>query len=177
MTPRGISAHLSKLEDAGYVEVTKEFLDRKPHTALALKKKGTHGVQRISPKKIKQFAGRLPELFFFFKEYEARTQRNTNRLQLQFSRFSRLAETKQRQRKPSLCKPNASISYLTSGFLKIHLNRCGYVGRQEQATFPRKKVKLEEPCSPCISSSSQRTPQSSLKDMASTPRTACPTYP
>jgi len=40
MTPGNLSSHLSKLEDAGYVEVTKEFFDRKPHTALALTKKG-----------------------------------------------------------------------------------------------------------------------------------------
>ena len=40
MTPGNLSAHLSKLEDAGYVEVTKEFIERKPHTALALTKKG-----------------------------------------------------------------------------------------------------------------------------------------
>ena len=40
MTPGNLSAHLSKLEDAGYVEITKEFIDRKPHTALALTRKG-----------------------------------------------------------------------------------------------------------------------------------------
>jgi DNA-binding PadR family transcriptional regulator len=40
MTPGNLSAHLSKLEEAGYVEVTKEFIERKPHTALALTKAG-----------------------------------------------------------------------------------------------------------------------------------------
>ncbi|XES78536.1 MAG: winged helix-turn-helix domain-containing protein [Candidatus Bathyarchaeia archaeon] len=40
MTPGNLSAHLRKLEDAEYVEVVKEFVDRKPHTALKLTKKG-----------------------------------------------------------------------------------------------------------------------------------------
>jgi DNA-binding MarR family transcriptional regulator len=35
-----LSAHLSKLEDAGYIEVTKEFLDKKPHTVLHLTEAG-----------------------------------------------------------------------------------------------------------------------------------------
>jgi DNA-binding MarR family transcriptional regulator len=35
-----LSAHLSKLEDAGYIEVTKEFLDKKPHTVLQLTEAG-----------------------------------------------------------------------------------------------------------------------------------------
>jgi DNA-binding transcriptional ArsR family regulator len=29
MTPGNLSAHLSKLENAGYVEITKEFIERK----------------------------------------------------------------------------------------------------------------------------------------------------
>jgi DNA-binding MarR family transcriptional regulator len=40
MTPGNLSSHLSKLEDAGYVEIVKEFIDRKPHTALRLTQKG-----------------------------------------------------------------------------------------------------------------------------------------
>ena len=60
MTPGNLSAHLSKLEDAGYVEVTKEFLDRKPHTALALTKKGRTAFKDYR-KKVKQFVERLPE--------------------------------------------------------------------------------------------------------------------
>lgn len=42
MTSGNLSTHLSKLEDAGYVEVTKEFIDRKQHTALALTRKGRY---------------------------------------------------------------------------------------------------------------------------------------
>lgn len=40
MTPGNLSSHLSKLEEAGYVEIVKEFIERKPHTALKLTKKG-----------------------------------------------------------------------------------------------------------------------------------------
>ena len=40
MTPGNLSAHLSKLQEAGYVEIVKEFIERKPHTALKLTKKG-----------------------------------------------------------------------------------------------------------------------------------------
>jgi len=40
MTAGNLSSHLSKLETAGYIEITKEFLDRKPHTMLRLTAKG-----------------------------------------------------------------------------------------------------------------------------------------
>ena len=60
MTPGNLSAHLGKLEDAGYVEVTKEFVDRKPHTALALTKKGRMAFKEYR-KKVKQFVEKLPE--------------------------------------------------------------------------------------------------------------------
>lgn len=60
MTPGNLSAHLSKLENAGYVEVTKEFLDRKPHTALALTKKGRAAFKDYR-RKVKQFVEKLPE--------------------------------------------------------------------------------------------------------------------
>jgi DNA-binding MarR family transcriptional regulator len=40
MTPGNLSSHLSKLEEAGYVEIVKEFIDKKPHTALRLTQKG-----------------------------------------------------------------------------------------------------------------------------------------
>jgi DNA-binding MarR family transcriptional regulator len=35
-----LSAHISKLEKAGYIEVTKEFVDKKPHTVLHLTEAG-----------------------------------------------------------------------------------------------------------------------------------------
>lgn len=40
MTPGNPSSHLSKLQEAGYAEIVKEFIERKPHTALKLTKKG-----------------------------------------------------------------------------------------------------------------------------------------
>ena len=40
ITPGNLSSHLTKLEKAGYVEIVKEFIERKPHTALKLTKKG-----------------------------------------------------------------------------------------------------------------------------------------
>jgi DNA-binding transcriptional ArsR family regulator len=40
MTLCNLSAHLSKLGKAGYDEIVKEFIERKPHTALRLTKEG-----------------------------------------------------------------------------------------------------------------------------------------
>lgn len=60
MTPGNLSAHLSKLEDAGYVEITKEFLERKPHTALKLTKKGRAAFKQYRIQ-LKQLAEGLPE--------------------------------------------------------------------------------------------------------------------
>jgi DNA-binding MarR family transcriptional regulator len=60
MTPGNLSAHIRKLEDAGYVEVTKEFIERKPHTALALTRKGRDAFKQYR-RDIKQIAERLPE--------------------------------------------------------------------------------------------------------------------
>ena len=60
MTPGNLSAHLRKLEDAGYVEITKEFIERKPHTALALTKKGRTAFKQYR-RNIKQIADQLPE--------------------------------------------------------------------------------------------------------------------
>lgn len=36
LTWGNLSSHMSKLEEAGYIEVRKEFLDKKPHTILKL---------------------------------------------------------------------------------------------------------------------------------------------
>lgn len=40
MTWGNLSVHISKLEDAGYLEVKKEFIGKKPHTVISLTKKG-----------------------------------------------------------------------------------------------------------------------------------------
>lgn len=67
MTPGNLSSHLSKLEDAGYVEVTKEFIDRKPHTALALTKRGRAAFKAYR-KKMRQVFNDLPEEKTFFQK-------------------------------------------------------------------------------------------------------------
>jgi DNA-binding HxlR family transcriptional regulator len=40
LTFGNLSSHLSKLEKAGYVDIKKEFIGKKPHTMLKLTKKG-----------------------------------------------------------------------------------------------------------------------------------------
>ncbi len=60
MTPGNLSSHLSKLENAGYVEITKEFIERKPHTALALTRKGRDAFKQYR-RNIKKIAEKLPE--------------------------------------------------------------------------------------------------------------------
>jgi DNA-binding MarR family transcriptional regulator len=40
LTHGNLSSHMSKLEAAGYIEIEKEFLDRKPHTMLQLTDRG-----------------------------------------------------------------------------------------------------------------------------------------
>lgn len=42
LTWGNLSSHLSKLEDAGYVAITKSFLGRRPYTLLALTDDGRH---------------------------------------------------------------------------------------------------------------------------------------
>jgi len=42
MTWGNLSAHLSKLEAAGYVTIEKEFLGKKPHTTVRLTDEGRH---------------------------------------------------------------------------------------------------------------------------------------
>jgi DNA-binding MarR family transcriptional regulator len=60
MTPGNLSSHLRKLEDAGYVEVTKEFVDRMPHTALRLTRKGREAFKEYR-RNVKRFIDKLPE--------------------------------------------------------------------------------------------------------------------
>jgi DNA-binding MarR family transcriptional regulator len=60
LTPGNLSAHLSRLEEAGYVEVVKEFIERKPHTALALTKKGRCAFKEYQ-KNLKQLFSGLPK--------------------------------------------------------------------------------------------------------------------
>ena len=60
LTSGNLSSHMSKLETAGYVEVKKEFLDKKPHTMLSLTEKGRTAF-RGYVKKMKQVLEDLPE--------------------------------------------------------------------------------------------------------------------
>ncbi|UCD44649.1 MAG: transcriptional regulator [Candidatus Bathyarchaeota archaeon] len=40
LTWGNLSSHMSKLEEAGYIEVVKEFVEKKPHTVLHLTVEG-----------------------------------------------------------------------------------------------------------------------------------------
>ncbi len=60
MTPGNLSSHLSKLEEAGYVEIVKEFIERKPHTALTLTKKGRSAFKEYQ-QNLKQVFTTLPK--------------------------------------------------------------------------------------------------------------------
>ncbi|MGC1120060.1 MAG: transcriptional regulator [Candidatus Methanofastidiosia archaeon] len=40
LTSGNLSSHVTKLEEAGYIEIEKEFVDRKPHTMLRLTERG-----------------------------------------------------------------------------------------------------------------------------------------
>lgn len=44
-TDGNLSVHLKKLEDAEYVSVKKEFVDRKPRTIYSLSKKGRNAFE------------------------------------------------------------------------------------------------------------------------------------
>ncbi len=59
LTWGNLSSHLSKLENAGYVAVEKEFLDKKPHTTLHLTDKGRTAFQEYR-KSMKQVFEDLP---------------------------------------------------------------------------------------------------------------------
>jgi DNA-binding MarR family transcriptional regulator len=60
MTPGNLSAHLKKLENAEYVEIIKEYVERKPHTALKLTKKGRIAFKEYQ-QNLKQVLADLPE--------------------------------------------------------------------------------------------------------------------
>lgn len=44
LTDGNLSSHLSKLQDAGYVEIEKEFVGKKPRTRLRLTEQGRQAV-------------------------------------------------------------------------------------------------------------------------------------
>ena len=59
MTWGNLSAHLSKLEAAGYVKIDKQFLDKKPHTTLSITKEGRGAFEKYR-EKMKQVLDDLP---------------------------------------------------------------------------------------------------------------------
>ena len=60
LTWGNMSSHLRKLEDAGYVSVEKEFIDKKPHTTLKLTDKGRTAFKEYR-KNMKQVFEDLPK--------------------------------------------------------------------------------------------------------------------
>ena len=60
LTWGNLSSHLSKLEEAGYVKIEKEFVDKKPHTMLHLTKKG-RAAFRAYRQSMRQVLNGLPD--------------------------------------------------------------------------------------------------------------------
>ena len=60
LTFGNLSAHMSKLEEVGYIKIKKEFLGKKPHTILFLTDKGRDAFEEYR-KNMKQFFNDLPE--------------------------------------------------------------------------------------------------------------------
>ena len=46
LTPGNLSSHLSKLEEAGYLTIRKEFVGKRPHTTLELTERGRAAFSR-----------------------------------------------------------------------------------------------------------------------------------
>jgi len=59
LTFGNLSAHMSKLENAGYIEIIKEFVGKKPHTMLKLTEQGRQAFSEYR-KKMKQFFDDMP---------------------------------------------------------------------------------------------------------------------
>lgn len=60
LTWGNLSAHITKLENAGYVEVKKEFINKKPNTMLSLSGKGRKAFENYRAN-MKQVFDELPE--------------------------------------------------------------------------------------------------------------------
>jgi DNA-binding MarR family transcriptional regulator len=59
LTWGNLSAHVGKLETAGYVEIKKEFLGKKPHTVASLTQEGRLAFEAYR-KEMKQVLNKLP---------------------------------------------------------------------------------------------------------------------
>ena len=57
LTHGNLSSHMSKLESAGYIEVMKEFVDKKPHTMLRLTDAG-RGAFEVYRERMMEVLGR-----------------------------------------------------------------------------------------------------------------------
>jgi len=60
LTFGNLSAHMSKLEEAGYIEIVKDFIGKKPHTMLTLTEKGRKAFDEYR-KKMSKFFDEIPE--------------------------------------------------------------------------------------------------------------------
>jgi len=60
LTWGNLSAHITKLESAGYVEVIKEFKNKKPNTMLRLTQNGRNAFD-VYRNNMKQFFEEIPE--------------------------------------------------------------------------------------------------------------------
>ncbi len=60
MTQGNLSSHMSKLEELGYIEVKKDFVNKRPHTMLSLSKKGRTEFEKYKTT-MKQFFTNLPD--------------------------------------------------------------------------------------------------------------------
>ncbi len=58
LTFGNLSSHMNKLEEAGYIEIIKEFVGKKPHTMLKLTEKGRNAFDEYK-KQMKQFFNEL----------------------------------------------------------------------------------------------------------------------
>lgn len=61
LTWGNLSAHISKLEAGGYLDVEKEFVDKKPHTTLHLTEKGRTAFQTYRQNMKQVFKDLFPE--------------------------------------------------------------------------------------------------------------------
>jgi DNA-binding MarR family transcriptional regulator len=60
LTRGNLSSHLSKLEDSGYIEIKKEFVDKIPRTLLRLSAKGRKAFQNYR-QNMQELLDELPE--------------------------------------------------------------------------------------------------------------------
>ena len=58
LTFGNLSAHMSKLENAEYIEIIKDFIGRKPHTMLKITEKGKQAFDHYR-KQMKQFLNEI----------------------------------------------------------------------------------------------------------------------